>query len=69
VFAADPPVPHGSDQAEVVQFGRLSVAGDGARLGIVTLCGALCSEGATLRLRFSAGRWRVAGTVGPRWVS
>jgi hypothetical protein len=68
-FASDPPVPYHAAGTVVVQLGRLVVHGNRARLGVDTLCGALCGQGGTLVLRRIDGTWRATGTVGTRWVS
>jgi hypothetical protein len=68
-FTASPPLPRHPGDAPVVEFGRLDVRGDWARLGIETFCGPVCGEGQTLVLRLRGGHWRVTGSVGPRWVS
>jgi len=71
-FAADPvtpPRPGRGGLVAVVQFGRLRLHGASAELGVETVCAALCGEGERLRLRRHDGRWQVAATVGPRWVS
>jgi hypothetical protein len=68
-FAAQPPAPRRAGDPLVVQFGRLVLRRKNARVGVETLCGPGCGEGQTLLLRRSGGRWHVAGSVGPRWVS
>jgi hypothetical protein len=68
-FAADPPTPRRADDPVVIQFGRLQVRTNNARLGVEMLCGPGCGEGQTLVLRSHGDRWHVAGSVGPRWVS
>lgn len=68
-FASDPPVSYRATGTVVVFLGRLVVAGNRARLGVDTLCGALCGQGETLVLHRAHGMWQVTGTVGPRWVS
>lgn len=68
-FAGQPSVPELPRGGTVVGFGPLRVRGDRARLGMETVCGGLCGQGETLVLRMRDGRWQVAGSVGPRWVS
>lgn len=68
-FALQPPVPRGPGDPPVVQFGRMVVRGDRARLGVETRCGPVCGEGETLLLGRQDGRWQVLRSVGPRWVS
>lgn len=68
-FAADPPAPSGPGDAPVFQFGRLTLRGDAARVGVETRCGPRCGEGETLRLQFVDAAWRVVGTAGTEWVS
>lgn len=68
-FSSDPSVPFRGTGTVVVVLGRLVVDGDRARLGVDTLCGALCGHGGTVVLHRVDGAWRVTGTAGPRWVS
>jgi hypothetical protein len=68
-FAANPRVPLDAGDRAVIVFGRLTIKGDGATLGIEVLCGPLCGQGQTLVLSERVGQWRVTGTTGAEWIS
>jgi hypothetical protein len=68
-FSGTPPGPDRLGDPSVVTFGRLTVHGAEARLGLQVTCGPLCGVGETLVLRRRGGQWQVTGTIGPRWIS